>query len=69
MGASSWVHVRVDAVLRVTERAALLDVNGEEVWVPLSQVADAADLSAGPGERTVSVTEWVAREKGLEGEG
>lgn len=68
MSASGWVHVRVDEVIRLTERAMLVHIDGEEVWLPLSGVADADDYMPGDQNVTLSIRDWLAREKGLEGE-
>ncbi len=67
MGSSGYVHLEDVEVIRVTEKAILLRHADwdEDVWVPLSQVADADDYEAGDVGCTVSVTEWAAREKGI----
>jgi hypothetical protein len=65
MGFSSWVHIDVDRVVRETDAAFLFDIDGEEVWVPKSQIADADDYGAGDENVSVSVTAFIAREKGL----
>lgn len=67
MSASNWVHLDVTAVLRETDKALLLEVGDMEAWVPKSHIADADQYEAGDRDVTVSVTEWIAREKGLEG--
>ena len=65
MSASNYVHIDVDRIERVTEKAMLVLLDGEEVWLPLSQVADADDYAAGDEDCCISITEWIAREKGL----
>jgi hypothetical protein len=65
MGSSNYVHVNVDKVLRETEKAFLVLVDGEEVWLPHSQIADWDDYEAGDENVTMSVTEWIAEQKGL----
>lgn len=64
---SNYVHLDVDEVVKETEKALLLRIGDEELWVPLSQIADAADYSAGDADCTVSVTKWFADKNGLEG--
>ncbi len=60
-----WVRVEYDDILRVTENAVLLDIDGEDVWMPKSQMdADYSDR-VGQGEGHMYVTEWIAGEKGL----
>lgn len=66
MSASNYVHLDVEVIVRETEKAFLLRLeSGEEVWVPISQVADADDYSEGDTDCTVSVSEWFARKEGL----
>jgi hypothetical protein len=65
---SRWVHIDVDRIEQETDAAFLLDIDGEEIWVPKSQVADARDYVKGDENVSMSITEWIARQKGLEGE-
>lgn len=65
MSASNYVHLDVDEIKAVTEKAFLVTIDGEEVWLPLSHIADHEDYSPGDCDLTLSVTEWIARQKGL----
>lgn len=67
MGNSSWVHLDVDRVVRLTEKAMLVEIDGEEVWVPLSVVADAETYEEGDTDVTISVQEWWAEKNDLGG--
>lgn len=67
MGASSWVHLDVDRVVRLTEKAMLVEIDGEEVWVPLSVVADAETYEEGDTDVTISIQEWWAEKNDLGG--
>ena len=61
-----WVHLDVDLVVRETDKALLLRLEGgEEVWVPKSAVADAGDYAEGDADATVSVAAWWAEREGL----
>ena len=40
-------------------------IEGEEVWLPRSQIADADDYTAGDTDLEISITQWLAKEKGL----
>lgn len=62
-----FVHVDFDSVKAVTERAILFVIEGEEVWIPLSQIAEADrdQYEGGDGEGSVSITDWIANQKGL----
>jgi hypothetical protein len=65
MGASRFVTVNVDKILRETDKAFLVEIDGDEVWLPFSQVADFNDYAEGDEDLELSVTEWIANEKGL----
>ncbi len=66
---SQYVHMDFDVILRETDKALLVRFShGEETWVPLSQIADSDDYKVGDTEGTMSVTEWLAKEKGWDGE-
>lgn len=64
---SGYTHIEVKRIKRVTDRALLLvievDSEDEEVWVPKSQIADADGYQVGDSNLTVSVTEWIYRQK------
>lgn len=62
---SHWVHLDVELVKKVTEKAMLVVVGGEEYWLPLSQVSEGEKYEEGDADLTVSVTEWIAKQKGL----
>jgi ribosomal protein S1 len=52
-------------VLQLTDNAALLDVDGNDVWIPFSQVEDnGKNLNIGD-TGMVYITEWIAEKKGL----
>ena len=66
MGASRFVHLDVEEILRETEAAFLVELeNGEQHWLPKSQIADSEQYEAGDVNCTVSITEWIAQQKGL----
>lgn len=59
-----YVTLAVDEVVHATGLAILFLIDGDEVWIPRSQLEDPdAAESGGLGE--VSMTEWIARQKGL----
>lgn len=65
MSASNWVHLDVDRIAKETDKAFLCVIDGEEYWIPKSQVSDAEDYEAGDKDVCMSVTEWIANENGL----
>ena len=66
MGASNWVHLDVDRIKRITDKAMLVEIDGEDVWLPLSQVDNPSRFDEHDEDITVSITSWLANEKGLE---
>ena len=53
------IEVEIEGeVVRETERAWLIDVDGDEIWLPKSICTDNED-------GTFTVPEWLAIEKGL----
>lgn len=65
MGASNYVHLQVEKVVAESDKALLLRIDGEEHWVPLSQIADPDDYQKGDEDVEIAVTEWIANQKGL----
>lgn len=65
MSASGYVHVEVERIVKETAMAFLCRIAGQEHWIPKSQVADPDDYEEGDVGATLSVTEFIAREKGL----
>lgn len=66
MSQSHWVHLDFETIVRATDQALLVRLeDGDEVWLPLTQVADPEDYQVGDGPGTISVTEWIAKQKGL----
>lgn len=54
------VTVAFDKIKTVTAKAVLLRVDGDDVWIPFSQLVDVF-----PSRKEAIVTEWIAKEKGL----
>lgn len=65
MSASNWIHLDVEKVVKETENALLILLEGEEIWIPKSQVSEPETYGEGDEEVTISVTEWIAKQKGL----
>jgi hypothetical protein len=61
-----WVYIDVERVAKETLNAFLFVIDGEDVWIPKSQMADPDDYSEGDADLTaVAITDWIARERGL----
>lgn len=63
---SDYVHLDVEKVLKRTDKALLVRLeDGNEQWLPLSQVSDEDDYDEGDEDCTISVTLWLAEQRGL----
>lgn len=65
MSNSKYIDLDVDEIIKETNLAFLLLIDGEELWMPKNQVADSEDYKEGDKELTISITEWIAKQKGL----
>lgn len=51
------------AFLRETDSAILINIHGEDLWIPLSQVKE---IHRGKdGNNTLVITSWIAKKKNL----
>lgn len=71
MGQSNYVHLEGCNIHAVTDAAILVEFDLSDdaavvEWFPKSQVADADDFEKGDRDVTVSITEWIAKQKGIE---
>jgi hypothetical protein len=66
MSASGYVHLEDCNIKAVTANAVLVEWDGDDYWFPASQVADPDVFEKGDEGVTVSVTEWIANQKGIE---
>ncbi len=67
MGFGDWVHLDVSEVLHETDKALCVRLeDGEEIWLPKSQISDPENYAAGDQNCTISVSQWIAEQKGLE---
>ena len=53
------VSIMPDVVIKATEKAVLMAVGEDEIWVPKSQIIEADEDS-----NTIWVTKWIAGKKG-----
>lgn len=60
---SRYVEIEYDAFIRETPDAALFEIEGEEVWLPWSQIEDGQEIEADGG--SLSVTRWICGQKDL----
>lgn len=63
------VDLEVERVKRVSDKALLCEIDGEEYWVPKSQIVDGGAVTAESeegAEGDIVVTAWWAHERGLD---
>ena len=58
------IEVEVDFIKHETDKAFLIEVDGEETWVPKPQILNAEDLEVGDESVTIVVPEWLADREG-----
>jgi len=52
-------------VNKETDKALLCEIEGEEMWIPKSQIQDDSEVFAEGDEGDLIISEWIAKEKGL----
>lgn len=65
MSASNYVHLEDVTIVKATDKAFLIEYDDERHWIPLSQVANPDDYEQGDEDVSISVTEWIADQKGI----
>lgn len=64
MAASNYIHLE-GKIEKETDKAFYIDFGEQgKHWIPMSQVADSENYKEGD-IGTISITEWIAGEKGL----
>lgn len=61
-----YVHLEDVRVLKDTGKAFLIEYGEEQYWIPRACVANPGDYEEGEGGYTMSVTESIAKDKGIE---
>lgn len=59
------IEVYVDRLIRQTDKAGLFLIEGDEHWLPWSQV-DSEDVESNGDSGTIYIPRWLAEEKGLD---
>ncbi len=61
---TKYIELEDVEILRETGKALMVEVEGEEIWLPISQVKPDPEHEVGyVGE--ISITEWIAEQKGI----
>jgi hypothetical protein len=62
-----WEYVDVEEIKKETPAAFLMVIDGEEHWIPKSQMSDPDDYNEGDVNLTdVAISAWIAGEKDIE---
>lgn len=48
-----------------SERAILVEIEGDEYWIPKSQVDDDSEVYAKDHSGELVISEWIAEQKGI----
>jgi hypothetical protein len=59
------VQIQNVTVVMEKEKALLVEVEGEQIWIPKSQIHDDSEVYKADTEGTLVIPEWLAKEKGL----
>lgn len=51
--------------LRESDLAILVDIEGEEFWIPKTHVSDDSEVQEEGDEGTLIISEWIAEQKEL----
>ena len=62
-----WGRIEDVRALRATTEALLVDVDGEEIWIPQSQIHEDSEVYEEDTEGGLIISAWIAEKKGLEG--
>lgn len=65
-GERGGVEVEGAVLRQETDDALLVEVDGEDVWLPKSQVLDRSGLREAGDVGCVTIPRWLARDRGLE---
>lgn len=61
---SETVYLDGVRCLRQTDKALLCNYEGEEFWIPKSQIHDDSEVTAVGDEGVLAIPSWLADEKG-----
>lgn len=57
---------KCDAIsIAETDSAVLCEIDGEQIWIPKSQIDDDSEVWENGQEGVLVMTEWIAEQKGL----
>lgn len=60
-----WVSFHDIECNRATDKAILVDILGEEQWIPKSAISDDSEVYKSGTSGTLIISAWIAKTKGL----
>lgn len=51
--------------LKETDKGLLVEYEGEEIWIPKSQITEDSEVTEEGDEGILAIPEWLAEEKGM----
>ncbi|OHD23869.1 MAG: hypothetical protein A2Y38_17420 [Spirochaetes bacterium GWB1_59_5] len=60
-------HVAIEdvTVIKQTDKALLVDVDGTQHWIPQSQIHDNSEVYKAGTEGILIITDWIAKQRNL----
>lgn len=65
MSSNELIEIYVDKLIRQSDLAALCLIDGEEAWLPWSQIDEGSEIAKDGDSGTIWIPEWLADAKGL----
>lgn len=61
-----WLDFECENVERETEKALLCKIQGQDIWIPKSQLSKDSIVGSEGQSGIITISEWIAGQKGLE---
>lgn len=65
-GDGKWLTIPGALLVHQTEKAGKFWIEGEEYWIPWSQVSEDCALEANGDQGALIITKWIAQQKGIQ---
>ncbi len=60
------IEIDVDNVVAIGDAAALLEIDGDEHWIPFSQIEDNGEELVRGYSGSLFLSQWICEQKGIE---
>ena len=61
----NMIKIDIDGIIKITDKAILIQIDDDEIWLPKSQVKFSEDPKNPNLTNVIKVAEWLAEYKGL----